>query len=460
MSALLKQYFEWDYPVVDKGEGIWLWDIQGKKYLDGTSGAMTANIGHGVEEVAQALYDQASKIAFAFRNQFTNAPAEKLAERLVKLAGGKISHAFFVNSGSEANEYVMRLVLQYWQEKGKPNKTQFISREQSYHGMTLGALSLSGFPARKVSFESMLHDFPKAASIHSYQGSRAQSASGTKGHAYDSYQHAIRQHEVNSIGNVKDWEQKILQIGASNVAAVVVEPITGAAGGALIAPKNYYRQLKEICDKHDVLLIFDEVITGLGRSGSWFACHYEGVEPDLITTAKGLTAGYSPVGAVLIGQEIIDTLKKGSGASPGGHTFSCNPLGAAACLAALDFIEKNQLIENVKKRAPELQVGLEQLAQKYPIMADIRGRGLLWGFDIVPVEKIALNHEEALSALSFARICQENGLLVYPSGMQPFNQAAMLAPPFVISAEEIQVLLQLLENSLEQLTQKASALMY
>src|SRR5690625_403857 len=415
MSALLKQYFKQEYPTIDRGKGVWLWDIKGNKYLDGSSGAMTANIGHGVTEIADVLHEQASKVAFAFRNQFTNEPAEQLAKDLVELADGNITHAFFVNSGSEATEYAMRIALQYWQEKGQPQKAQFISRDQSYHGATIGALSLSGHPTRKADIKSMLHVFPTVPSLYTYH---------------------LPQNDQEK--KADEWEHKILEIGASNIAAVIVEPITGAAGGALVAPEGYYRKLKEICDKHDVLLIFDEVITGMGRTGAWFAFHDEGVEPDLITTAKGLTAGYSPVGSILVTERIVETIQKGSGMSPGGHTFSCNPLGTATCLAVLNFIKENNLIDNVRKRAPELKAGLEKLTKKHPFIANVRGRGLLWGFDL-----ISQNNDVNVSALT--KTCQANGLLIYPSGIPTYNQAAMIAPPLVISASEIEELLQLLD---------------
>lgn len=434
MSALLKQALERIYPTLERGEGVWLWDTDGKKYLDGSSGAMTANIGHGVAEIAKVLHDQAKKVAFCFRTQFTNQPAEDLAARLVALAPEGISHASFVSSGSEATEHAMRMAIQFWKDKGKPGKTRFLSRERSYHGMTMGALSASGHEVRRPDFGDLLHPFPVVPAADAYRSSWGDASPEEQAKAADA------------------WEQAILAAGADNVAAVIAEPIVGAAGGALVAPPGYFKRLRSICDRHEVLLVMDEVITGMGRTGVWFASEEEGVQPDIITIAKGLSAGYTPMGAVLIQQHIYDTLKAGGGNAPFAHTFSGNPLSAATCLAVLDYVERNDLLAKAVERGAQLKAGLIELARRHPHMADVRGRGLLWGFEFVMDQATREAPPEQMNVSSmFADICQRNGLIVYPAGIKPYNNAVLLAPPLTISSDELDVLLELLENSLVEI---------
>ncbi|WOI57838.1 aspartate aminotransferase family protein [Palleronia sp. LCG004] len=432
MSALLKVQVNKRHKVVDRGKGVWLWDTEGKDYIDGSSGAMAANIGHGVEEVADAMSAQARKVAFAFTNQFTNAPAEELARRLADLAPGDLSQVFFVNSGSEASEHALRLSLQYWREQGRPGKTRFISRERSYHGMTMGALSLSGHDGRRADYGAYLHKMPGVPAAYAYRSDWGTLDPGAQGEAA-----------------ARDWDRAILEAGAENVAAVILEPIVGAAGGALVPPEGYLRHVREICDRHDVLMIADEVITGMGRTGDWFACGHEGIVPDILTTAKGLSAGYAPMGAVILREHVAEALRTGSGASPYGHTFSGNPLGAATCLAVLDFMERHDVLGNVAARGREIEDGLRALAQRYPHMADVRGRGLLWGFEFVMDRETRTPPPAGFNATGrFVEACWEEGLVIYPAGVAPLNNACLVSPPLVITAEEVEELLARLDRAL------------
>lgn len=440
-SALLKQQIDKRYPKVVRGKGVWLWDSEGRDYIDGSSGAMTANIGHGVEEIAQAMQQQANQIAFTFRTQFTNQPAEDLATRLTALAPGDLNHVFFVSSGSEASEYAMRVAIHTWKERGLPRKVRFLSRERSYHGMTMGALSMSGHDARRPDYSTLLHPFPAVAAAYEYRSSWADLPADQKYKSAD------------------DWEAAILHAGADNVAAVIVEPIVGAAGGALVAPEGYFKRLREICDKHNVLLIMDEVITGMGRTGTWFASEYEGVVPDMIITAKGLSAGYTPMGAVIIRDPLVESMRAGSGYAPFGHTFSGNPLGCAVCLAVMDYLEQHHVLANVVARGAQLEAGLRALSDRFQHMVDVRGRGLLWGFEFVLDRKTRNPPPAEINATGiFTDICQENGLIVYPAGIKPYNNAALVAPPLVITLEEVQELLGRLEKSLSAMAEHLSAL--
>lgn len=433
-SALLRHQLNNPPPTVERGEGVWLWDTEGRDYIDGSSEAMTENIGHGVAKIADVMRDQAQTIGFSMYAQFSNAPAEALAKRLAALAPADIDHIFCVNSGSEAAEYAMRLALQVFKECSQPAKTKMLSRDTSDHGMTMGALSLSGQDARRADFGNYLHAFPAVPAAYAYRSDWGDLPEDEQWVAAD------------------DWEKAILAAGPDKVAAIIAEPIVGAAGGALVAPKGYFRRLREICDQYDVLMIMDEVITGIGRTGSWFASEAEGVVPDIITTAKGLSAGYAPLGAVLVRAPLIDAIKKGSGLTPYGHTFSCNPIGAAVCMAVLDHIEDNEVLANVAARGAELEDGLKALAQRYRHMADVRGRGLLWGFEFVLDRKDRTPPLASFNASGvFVDLCKEAALIVYPAGIAPYNNATLIAPPLVISKNEVEALLQRLDKGLAQM---------
>lgn len=277
MSALLTTSDE--LPIVDRAEGIYIYDKAGRQYIDGCGGAMAMSIGHGAPEIIEAMQRQARSASFVYRTQFANEAANTLADELCALAPNDINHAFFVNSGSEATELAMRVALQYWRDRGAPTKTRVLGRDLSYHGMTMGALTMSGHSARRADYGSLLQAFAVAPPPYDYRFPQNGPDAGNHGAAV--------------------WDRILREQDADRVAAVIVEPIVGAAGGALTPPIGYLSALREICDRHDVLLIADEVITGLGRTGRWFGCEHDDVTPDLIACGKGLTSGYTPMGAVL-----------------------------------------------------------------------------------------------------------------------------------------------------------------
>lgn len=434
-SALLKSNLGEDYPVVVHGEGVFLYDSEGKQYLDGSGGAMTASIGHGVAEIAQAMQAQAEKVAFSYRTQFTNLPAEELAARLTALAPGDLDWAFFVNSGSEASEFAIRAAVGHWRELGRPQKTKVLGRHSSYHGMTMGALSMSGHPARRPDYGSLLHAFPVAPPAYPYRFAEP-------GESDDAYAERA----------AAAFEQAIMAEDPETVAAIIVEPIVGAAGGVLVPPRGYLGRLREICDRRDVLLIADEVITGLGRTGDWFACGQEGIVPDLLLAAKGLSAGYTPMGAVLMREHMVEVIRTHGGVAPFGHTFSGNPVGAATCLAVLDLLERERVLDNVALRGAQLEAGLRALAERYRYMADVRGRGLLWGFEFVLDRGTKQAPDPRLNAAgAFVRECFDEGLIVYPAGIAPLNNAAIISPPLVITESETSLLLERLERGLARM---------
>ncbi|RJQ87870.1 aminotransferase class III-fold pyridoxal phosphate-dependent enzyme [Amycolatopsis panacis] len=434
-SALLKQRVDGHYPTVTHGKGVFLFDSAGKRYLDGSSGAMTASLGHGVEEIADAISDQLSRVAFTYRTQFTNQPAEDLARRLTDLAPGDLTTAFFVNSGSEGTEFAMRAAVAHWREQGRTEKVKILGRHISYHGMTLGALSMSGHAARRPDYGSLLHPFPVGPPAYAFRYARP-------GESEEDY--AAR--------SVAEFEAAVVAADPATVAAVIVEPIVGAAGGALVPPAGYLRRLRAMCDRLDVLLIMDEVITGIGRTGEWFASGEEKVIPDLLVTGKGLSAGYAPIGAVLLRDRLVQTIRHGSGIAPFGHTFSGNPLGAATCLAVLDYLTDHEILANVRQRGDQLETGLRKMAARFPFLADVRGRGLLWGFEFVldPETRAAPAAGDNVSA-RFVEECFDQGLIVYPAGIAPLNNAVVVSPPLTIAAGEVEVLLELLEAALERM---------
>lgn len=429
MSALL-QFRSDPLPCAVRAQGVYLYDDTGKDYLDGSGGAMTVSLGHGVPEVLRAMQEQAHQLCFCYRTQFTSEPAEVLARTLVALAPEGITHAFFVNSGSEASELAIRSSIQYWRERGQPEKTLLLGRRVSYHGMTMGSLSVSGHNARRSDYSNLLHPLAVGPRLSAYaDGPRATDIETDR----------------------QQWTQAIEQAGAHKVAAVIVEPVVGAAGGALTPPPGYMRMLREVCDAHQVLLIVDEVITGLGRTGKWFACDHDGVTPDIITMAKGLTSGYTPMGAVLYHDRLVEAIRAGSRTAPFGHTFSGNPLSAATALAVVRYLQEHGVLANVVARAAQLREGLLALQARRPgQLRNVRGLGLLQGFDLLDPATGAAPDPGISAHAAFAADCQVEGLIVYPAGIAPDNHAAILSPPLTITQADMQVLLQRLERGLDR----------
>lgn len=440
-SALLKQSVGKTYPLVTHGKGVFLYDENGRDFLDGSSGAMTASIGHGAEEIALVMKDQAARVAFTYRTQFTNAPAEDLARKLTALAPGDLNWAFFVNSGSEASEFAIRATIGHWREKGRPEKSKILGRHMSYHGMTMGALSLSGHAARRPDYGSLLHPFSVAPPAYAYRFALPGETEA---------EYALR--------SATEFEQAIVDEGVDGVAAIIVEPIVGAAGGVLVPPSGYLKHLREICDRHEVLLIVDEVITGIGRTGDWFASEYEDVVPDLLLFGKGVSGGYSPVAGVLMRDHLIQTIGEGSNTSPFGHTYSNNPLGSAVCLAVLNLLERDKVLENVKIRGEQLKRGLHALAERFGFIADVRGRGLLWGFEFVTdIETRQAPAPELNISGMFVDECFTQGLIVYPAGIAPLNNAVIISPPLTITETELEILLDRLTAALKNMRSSVRA---
>lgn len=429
-SFLIKPMLDDEYPMVDYGKGVYLYDVKGKKYLDAASGAVTANIGHGVPEIIEAMKAQAEKVSFVYRSQFTSEPAEKLAEKIAQWTPGDLNWCFFVNSGSEATETAMKMAIQYWQEKGVATKSKIISRWVSYHGITLGALSMSGHPGRRARFVSLLEDSPVVHPPYCYRCPYHLTAPDC---GY------LCAHEL---------ETAIKRMGAEQIAAFIAEPVIGAAGGAILPPPDYYKVIQSICQKNDILFIADEVMTGFGRTGTMFAIEQWGVVPDIIVLGKGMGAGYTPIAAAVASEKVIEPIRVGSKSVMSGHTLSANPQACAVSLAVLEYIEKNELIKKVEWKSLFLQEQLEKIKKQFSFIGEVRGKGLLLGIEFVKdaktKEPFSRNEMVVSKIVSLAR---DNGLLVYPAGagIDGVNgDAIILSPPLTISKKEMKELISLL----------------
>jgi adenosylmethionine-8-amino-7-oxononanoate aminotransferase len=412
-------------PTVSHGRGVYLWDQDGTRYFDGCSGAVTANLGHGDPEIAAALADQAATVAFAYRSQFTNGPAEELAELVTSLAPPGLDRLFLVSSGSEAIEAAAKLARQYWVEVGQPERTVIVSRGTSYHGSTLGALELSDHPPRRAVWERVLDDpllLPEANCYRCPLGLTHPDCDLACAQALDG----------------------LVELHADRIAAVVVEPVVGAAGGAVAPPAGYLERLSERCAADGILLIADEVMTGAWRTGGFLASADEGVVPDLVALGKGLAAGYAPLAGVLVSDRVAGAIHDGSGVFAHGHTHGFNPLSARAGLAVVRAALDRGVPANVVARGAQLGAGLDELAARHEIVGQVRGRGLLWGIELVADRDTRRPLLGPGGSAAVAAVAKRHGLLVYPAGVGQ-TTVVLVAPPLVVTEAEVDELLALLD---------------
>lgn len=429
---LIKPLVGESYPTIDRGETIYLWDKQGKKYIDGSSGAVAASIGHGVKDIIDEMVNQASKVAFVYRSQFTSDSAENLAKKISELTPGDLNWSFFVNSGTEATETAMKMAIQHFQERGIHTKTKIISRMMSYHGITIGALSMSGHPLRRKRFTSLLEDYPMVEAPY------------CKRCPYGLENGSCELLCATSL------DRTIQKLGAENVAAFIAEPIVGAAGASLTPPKGYYEKIKEICTQHDVLFIADEVMTGIGRTGEMFGINHWNCIPDILVLGKGLAAGYTPIAAAVASDRVMQPILEGSRLVMSGHTFSANPLSTSVALAVLHYVEKNNLVQNSKKQGEKIFAKLKEWQNDYPFIFDVRGKGLLIGIELN--ENLFKMNSLTTHVIEIAR---NKGLLLYPSVSGPngrLENSFLLSPPLIITDEQVDELLDVLKMVFEELS--------
>ncbi|MDA9402962.1 aspartate aminotransferase family protein [Bradyrhizobium sp. CCBAU 45389] len=407
------------------GEGVYLFAEDGRRIIDASGGAAVSCLGHQHPRVIAAMAKQASTLAYAHTAFFSSEPAEALAERLVGHEPGGLAYAYFVSGGSEAIEASIKLARQYFIERGEPQRQHFIARRQSYHGNTLGALAAGGNAWRRAPYAPLL----SAAFSHV-----------TPAFAY----HEKREEESDAQFVARlaaELEAEFQRLGPDTVAAFLAEPVVGATAGAVTAPDGYFKAVREICDRHGALLILDEVMSGMGRTGTTHAWEQEGVAPDIQAIAKGLGGGYQPIGAMLASGKIIDTIRSGSGAFQHGHTYLAHPLACAAALAVQDVIRDDQLLDRVKERGKQLEQRLTERFGNHRHVGDIRGRGLFWAIELVADRATrasfdpALKLHQKIKAEAFA-----NGLGCYPGGGTVDGvrgDHVLLAPPYIASADEI-----------------------
>ena len=419
-------------------DGCYIIDENGKQYFDGSGGAAVSCLGHGDPDVIKAVQDQTSKMAFAHTGFFSSDPAEELAELLIDNAPGELDRVYFVSGGSEAIEAAIKLARQFHIENGEPSRHHIIARKQSYHGNTLGALAAGGNKWRRNQFEPILIDASHISPCYEYVDKLEEETSFDYGQRV-----------------AQELEDEILRLGTDKVMAFIVEPVVGATMGAVPAVPGYFKKVRNICDKYGVLLILDELMCGMGRTGHLFASEFDEIAPDILCIAKGLGAGYQPIGAMLCSKNIYNRLGKGSGFFQHGHTYMGHPVACAAALAVLKAILNRKLLSSIKSKSNQLFNCLETQLGHHPNIGDIRGRGLFIGIEIVKNIETKKPFDPNLKvAASIKHAAFEAGLICYPmSGTRDgkWGDHILLAPPFIINENQIIELVNKLSISIENL---------
>ncbi|HOP15099.1 MAG: aspartate aminotransferase family protein [Gammaproteobacteria bacterium] len=423
-------------PIAVKGDGIYVIDSNGRRYLDASGGAAVSCLGHSHPAVIAAIKQQLDAIPYAHTGFFTNEPLEQLADVLIEGAPAGLERVYFVSGGSEAVEAGLKLARQYAVERGQPQRRHVIARRQSYHGNTLGALAAGGNEWRRQQFHPLLIETHHIAPCYAYRDRRAD-----------------EDLEAYGLRVANELEAKIEELGSDSVLAFVAEPVVGATAGAVPPVPGYFRRIREICDRHGVLLMLDEVMCGMGRTGTLYACEQDGIAPDLLTIAKGLGGGYQPIGALLVSSEIFATIRDGSGFFQHGHTYMGHPTACAAALAVQQVIRDDHLLNNVQVMGERLAAALRARLGDHPHVGDIRGRGLFRGIEIVADRDT--REPFPPSSKIHAKIKQEamaRGLMCYPMGGTidgARGDHVLLAPPFIIDAAQTDQVVGLLAQAFD-----------
>jgi adenosylmethionine-8-amino-7-oxononanoate aminotransferase len=420
MTHVLHRQIRHAYPAATHGRGLTIRDAAGKEYIDASGGAAVSCLGHSHPDVLAALHAQIDRLDYAHTGFFTTSPAEELADEMVRHAPKGIGHVYFTSGGSEGVEAALKLARQYLVERGEPQRRHFIGRLQGYHGNTLGALSVGGNLWRRRAFEPIL-----LSNVHHVSPCYEYRRRGD-GETSEAYGERLAQ----------ELSDKVDALGGETVIAFVAETVVGATLGAVPPVPGYFKRVREICDRHGILLILDEVMCGMGRTGTLHACEQEGVAPDLMVVAKGLGGGYAPIGAVMVNEQIVQTLAEGSGFFQHGHTYMGHPLACAAALAVQRVIRRDDLLGNVRKQGSHLARRLKERFGNHPFVGDVRGRGLFQAIELVADRTSKEPFDPALKL--HARIKQaamERGLMVYPMGGTvdgARGDHVLLAPPFIV----------------------------
>ena len=436
MTRILHRQIGADLPVAVAGDGCYIVDADGRRFLDASGGAAVSCLGHSDPDVRRAIVEQAESMAFAHTAFFTSKPAEELADTLVESAPDGIGHVYFVSGGTEAVEAALKMARQYFVEIGESQRTRFIARRQSYHGNTLGGLAVGGNAIRRSMFQPLLMDVTHISPCYAYRG-----------------QQPGESEEAYGLRVANELETAMLELGPETVCAFVAETVVGATAGVVPPVQGYFKRVREICDTYGVLLILDEVMCGMGRTGTLHACEQEGIAPDLMAVAKGLGAGYQPVGAVLLAEKLFDSFRQGSGFFQHGHTYMCHPTACAAALAVQRVIRERDLLTKVCTQGEALNVQLTERLGNHPNIGDIRGRGLFRGIELVADR----GTKEPLdpSIKMHARVKREamnRGLICYPGGGTADGERGdhiLLAPPFIVGDDEVVEIVERLGNAID-----------
>ncbi|NNL71892.1 MAG: aspartate aminotransferase family protein [Silicimonas sp.] len=423
MSAIFPRHCHATLPVAVRGDGCYVIDEDGKRYFDASGGAAVSCLGHSNARVTQAIKDQIDQLAYAHTSFFTSEPAEELAQLLIDHAPGDLARVYFVSGGSEATEAAIKLARQYFLEKGQPQRRHLIARRQSYHGNTLGALAAGGNAWRRQQFEPLLTEVSHIAPCYPYAEKRDDESEADYG-----------------LRAANELETEIQRLGPDSVMAFIAEPVVGATLGAVPGVEGYFSRIREICDAHGVLLILDEVMCGMGRTGHLFACDADGIAPDILCIAKGLGAGYQPIGAMIATGEIYDAIASGTGFFQHGHTYIGHPTATAAGLAVVNEILERDLLQRVRTLGDRLHAALSDRLGQHPHVGDIRGRGLFRGIEIVEDRETKAPFDPSRGlARKIKSEAFRRGLACYPMPGTRDGRVGdhiLLAPPFIMEDDD------------------------
>jgi adenosylmethionine-8-amino-7-oxononanoate aminotransferase len=442
MTHVFHRHLHHTPPVAIAASGMTIRDAAGRDYLDASGGAAVSSLGHGHPDVIAAMHAQVDRLAYAHTSFFTTEVAEQLADELIGGAPEGMSHVYLVSGGSEAVESALKMARQYFVEIGQPQRTHFIARRQSYHGNTLGALAVGGNAWRREPFAPILVPATHVSPCYPYREQH-------EGESADQY----------GLRLAAELEAAILAQGADRVIAFVAETVGGATAGVLTPVPGYFKAVREVCDRHGVLLILDEVMCGMGRCGTLYACEQEGVVPDLVTVAKGLGGGYQPIGAVLAQRRIVEAMSQGSGFFQHGHTYLGHPVACAAALAVQRVIRRDGLLAKVRDDGEAFGAMLREALGDHPHVGDIRGRGFFWGVELVAER--ATKSPFAPGLKLHARIKNDamaRGLLCYPFGGTVDGRQGdhvLLAPPFIATRQDLQEIATRLAGAIDSVTRAA-----
>ncbi|MDB5638992.1 MAG: aspartate aminotransferase family protein [Bradyrhizobium sp.] len=436
MTHVLHRSIAHRYPTAVSGKGIFVRDETGKEYLDASGGAAVSCLGHSHPDIVAAMRAQLDKLEYAHTSFFTSEAAEELADDLVAHAPESLGHAFFVSGGSEAIEAALKLARQYFVERGEPQRRFLIARRQSYHGVTLGALAVGGREWQRRPFTPLLIETHHVSPVYEYRERRADETPEGYGDRL-----------------ARELDSKIAELGGRNVIAFVAETVVGATMGAVPAVPGYFKRVREICDRHGILLILDEVMCGMGRTGTLHACEQEGVSPDILAVAKGLGGGYAPVGAMLLHEKLFKAIADGSGAFQHSHTYTGHPLACAAALAVQRVIRRDDLLANVKKQGEHLARRLQERFGNHPFIGNVRGRGLFHGLEIGADRgtKEPFDPKRKLNA-QIKREAMARGLMVYPMGGTvdgARGDHVLVAPPFIVNEGQVDLIVERLGDAID-----------